>query len=695
MKYGLLVHGTSGNIGDAVQSLAALRFLPRVDRLVERERLGAIASAGPIKVIMNGWWMKCPEHWPPPPNVIPLFVSFHVTTGPARAAMVTDESLAYLRRHEPIGCRDLDTTSFLRAAGIDAYFSGCLTMTLPPRPRLRKDGGEVLFVDPFRGHFFTALPPALADSAEVRRLRHAACAAGGSPADSVDSELAQLAGMPEAWRPAASHHSALVSREIGPRERFRAAEAMLDKLAAARLVVTSRLHAVLPAMALGTPALFVLKDEGVQVSGHPDLADKGHDCTRRDPRLPGLFEQTRHVTLSQLLGGLSDEAWRTAVEEPMRLRADLIAGLEARVADFLGDDLAGKAVAPAAWLPSPEVAARGLGRWRSVYPSATNVRAPHACHGGVKIDLRDRLDPVFPEAGVLELNRPFLQGINGRVFSSDGTLLADHSWYGRHIDELGLAAPRCQGEPVPGVSMSLASDFGHKNFCHFVLDGLCRLHLFEAAGIRVAAMDRVYCPPPPSANARCLLDRLGIPEEKFAWLGESTVVRPETLHLATFPGSRRNFPRWLPGFVQERWPVTPSRADRRLFVSRAGYRRAVSNEAEVRRLLVAAGFEIVDPAKAADPQQDFAEAAVVVGVHGAALANLAWCRPGTRVLELFPSDHIYPYYYALAESAGLEYGCLVGRSLRDRAPGDLGPSWSDFHVDEDELAAAVAAIIAP
>ena len=92
MKYGLLVHGTSGNVGDAIQSLAAHRFLPRVDCLVEREQLGAIASAGPIKLIMNGWWMKCPEHWPPPPNVIPLFVSFHVTTGPARAAMVTRAS---------------------------------------------------------------------------------------------------------------------------------------------------------------------------------------------------------------------------------------------------------------------------------------------------------------------------------------------------------------------------------------------------------------------------------------------------------------------------------------------------------------------------------------------------------------------------------------------------------------------------
>ena len=695
MKYGILVHGTSGNVGDAVQSLAAVRFLPRVDRLVERERLEAIASAGPIKVIMNGWWMKCPEHWPPPPNLIPLFVSFHVTTGPARATMVTDESLAYLRQHEPIGCRDLDTTSFLRAAGIDAYFSGCLTMTLPPRPR--KEGGEVLFVDPFRGHFFPALPPALANAAEVRRLRQAAGSgeSSESPTESLDRLLARIGGMPEAWRPGASHQSALVSRELGPRERFRAAEAMLERLAAARLVVTSRLHAVLPAMAMGTPALFVLKDDPSVVEVRPDLADKGHDCTRHDPRLPGLFEQTRHVTLSQLLGGLSGEAWRTAVEEPMRLRADLIADLEARVADFLAGDLAAKAVAPAAWLPSPEVATRGLGRWRSVYPSATNVRAPHACHGAVKIDLRDQLDPVFPEAGVLEVRRPYLQGINGRVFTSEGTLLADHSWYGRHIDELGLAAPKCQGEPVAGVSMSLASDFGHKNFCQFVLDGLCRLHLFEAAGIRLEAMDRVYCPQPPSANARRLLDWLGIPEEKFAWLSQSTVVRPETLHLATFPGSRRNIPRWLPGFVQQRWPATPSRTGRRLFVSREGYRRTVSNEASVRRLLVAVGFEILDPSKVEDPQKDFAEAAVVVGAHGAALANLAWCRPGTKILELFPSDHIHPYYYSLADSAGLEYSCLVGRSLVERAPGAQGPSWSDFHVDEVEFAAAMAAITAP
>ena len=687
VKYGLLVHGTSGNVGDAIQSLAAHRFLPRVDCLVEREQLGAIASAGPIKLIMNGWWMKCPEHWPPPPNVIPLFVSFHVTTGPARAAMVTDTSLAYLRRHEPIGCRDLDTTRFLRAAGIDAYFSGCLTMTLPPRPRPKRE--EVLLVDPFRGHFFPTLPPALASSADAQRLRQEA---GMANTDGVGALLTRMAGLPDAWRPRVRYRTALVSRELSPRERFRAAEAMLDTLAAARLVISSRLHAILPAMAMGTPCVFVVKDEGGEVHGHDDLSDKGHDCTRRDPRLPGLLEQTRHMTLSQLLTGLPAEDWARMAEEPLPLREDLIAGLETRIAEFLGDDRQATVVAPVNWLPSPEVAARGLGRWRPVYPATPNVRAPHKCHGVLRLDLRDRLDPVFPEAGVLELHRPFLQGSQGRVFTADGTFPADHSWYGRHVEELGVVVPSRHAEPVSGVAISLASDFAHKNYCHFLLDGLCRLHLFEEAGIRIDDVDWVYCPAPPSANARRLFERLAIPAEKVVWLGESTAVRPDTLFVATFPGTRRNIPRWLPDFVQRRWPALPSRTDRRLYVSRAGYRRTVTNAAAVERILAAAGFEAYDPATADDPQRDFAEAAIVVGAHGAGMANIVWCRPGTRILEWLPSDHIQPYYYSLAEAAGLDYSCLVCQSLSERGSGAQGPSWSDFHVDEGELVAAMAAI---
>src|SRR5207253_10946692 len=60
------------------------------------------------------------------PNIRPLFVSFHVN----RLEMLTEPAKAYLRRYGPIGCRDWTTVFLLLSAGIDAFFTGCLTTTV-------------------------------------------------------------------------------------------------------------------------------------------------------------------------------------------------------------------------------------------------------------------------------------------------------------------------------------------------------------------------------------------------------------------------------------------------------------------------------------------------------------------------------------------------------------------------------------
>ena len=55
----------------------------------------------------------------------------------------------YLRAHariRPIGARDLSTRDRLREKGIDAYFSGCLTMTFQPFANVAK-GDAVIAVD--------------------------------------------------------------------------------------------------------------------------------------------------------------------------------------------------------------------------------------------------------------------------------------------------------------------------------------------------------------------------------------------------------------------------------------------------------------------------------------------------------------------------------------------------------------------
>ena len=54
--------------------------------------------------------------------------------------MLTDEAQAYLRRHGPVGCRDWNTVFLLLSAGIDAFFSGCLTTTVDALFPARDDG---------------------------------------------------------------------------------------------------------------------------------------------------------------------------------------------------------------------------------------------------------------------------------------------------------------------------------------------------------------------------------------------------------------------------------------------------------------------------------------------------------------------------------------------------------------------------
>jgi capsular polysaccharide biosynthesis protein len=84
---------------------------------------------------------------------------------------------------------------------------------------------------------------------------------------------------------------------------------------------------------------------------------------------------------------------------------------------------------------------------------------------------------------------------------------------------------------------------------------------------------------------------------------------------------------------------------------------------------------------------------VVIGASGSALADLVFCQPGTRVLELIPSDHVVSYWYTVADSGGLRYGYLVGESETHRAAGTPGPSLADFRVDEDQFRLALASTL--
>ena len=247
----------SQNVGDYVQTLAMLGNLARHQRLrfTGDDGLGKLAtelqsrvrpelrldereadlhllpvsrdfSAGdPIPpdtwMIAFGWHMHSmfrlrfglPYH----PNINPIFVSFHVN----RVQVLDEPTIAYLKEHGPIGCRDWTTVDLLLSAGVDAFFTGCLTTTV------------------------NAVFPLLSD---VERLE---------PGVVGVIDLPQTVGRKVPRQVDRMTNADLKYREMSlVSGTYAAIEILEDYQRRLHRLITSRLHAYLPATTLGLPVDF-------------------------------------------------------------------------------------------------------------------------------------------------------------------------------------------------------------------------------------------------------------------------------------------------------------------------------------------------------------------------------------------------------------------------------------------------------
>jgi hypothetical protein len=237
------------NVGDYIQSMAARQFLPKVDRYIGREELHEYR--GPItKVIMNGHFMRYPYNWPPSPDIVPLFVSFHMN--PRRAEkMLSDRAIAYFKSHEPIGCRDLNTVRLLREKGIEASYSSCLTLTLGGTYRHRADEDiflvDVLYAYPTWKTVFKSF------NSLWKTVRNRDIRLLGKRKALIEKICGE-----KIVRSASQMTQVCQTEGFGTEDsRFELADRILKRYERAKLVITSRIHCALPCLAMGTPVVFV------------------------------------------------------------------------------------------------------------------------------------------------------------------------------------------------------------------------------------------------------------------------------------------------------------------------------------------------------------------------------------------------------------------------------------------------------
>jgi capsular polysaccharide biosynthesis protein len=124
----------------------------------------------------------------------------------------------------------------------------------------------------------------------------------------------------------------------------------------------------------------------------------------------------------------------------------------------------------------------------------------------------------------------------------------------------------------------------------------------------------------------------------------------------------------------------------RLYVSRADApTRRLTNESDVLAAISGMKFGPVLSSKLtlSDQIALFRKSYIVVAGHGAGLANVIFMKPGSVVVEMLPSDRIWPSYRVLSALCGLEYIAVVGDA------GDKG----DYTVDADTVLRVVSSAL--
>jgi Glycosyltransferase 61 len=342
--------------------------------------------------------------------------------------------------------------------------------------------------------------------------------------------------------------------------------------------------------------------------------------------------------------------------------------------------------------------------WREIFPAETfEMARPAALNDDDWAVFQSAMNPVVPAARLIELRDAFVFGEDSWIFDSNGVgVLGMWDRQGQmtemqRIWALGAVslARLKNAERLAGVTLVL-NQVVAGNFYHFMNQIMPRLAI-AAQAIDLNAIDHFITPPNTTRFMRDLLGLAGVEAAKICPMNEAG-YRCERLLATSNPGPFQVPPKWANDYLRSIVPQAPSPVkSKRIFVARIDApKRRLINHAEIEKLLAGYGFEHVmfGGRPFVDQAAIFREAELIVAVHGATLSHLIFAKPGARVIELLPKNHVQPCFWSIGQMHGLVHSIILGSEKPL-----VVPKWrldvdADLTIDPAELNAEVEKAIA-
>tara|TARA_B100001175_G_C19467456_1_gene619892 strand:+ start:465 stop:1562 length:1098 start_codon:yes stop_codon:yes gene_type:complete len=204
---------------------------------------------------------------------------------------------------------------------------------------------------------------------------------------------------------------------------------------------------------------------------------------------------------------------------------------------------------------------------------------------------------------------------------------------------------------IRGRVFNLCQGDSGNNYFHFLFDIVPKIYLLKTK-INLNKIDYFYVSDPKKWQIN-IFKILGIDKKKLLSSKNNKHIFANEIYAVDHPWYNKGYiqqnvkkiPKWI--IYQNRkifLNKSKNNLKKKIFLDRSQSKYnhcQIENINDIKKLIVSKKFDITKPELLSFKRQInlFKNSSIIVGAHGAAFSNIIFCKPGTKIIEIIPSDH--------------------------------------------------------
>jgi capsular polysaccharide biosynthesis protein len=248
---------------------------------------------------------------------------------------------------------------------------------------------------------------------------------------------------------------------------------------------------------------------------------------------------------------------------------------------------------------------------------------------------------------------------------------------------LKKGTPRVK-KKIKGLVLNLAQGASSVNYFHWLFDMLPKIFICSK-NYEIKKIDYFYLCEPQKFQIQ-LLNFFKIKKNKiinsklYRHIQANQIITVEHpwYNKGYFFKEFNNFPKWIITWLRNNFLKKRKKfyASKKIFIDRSDSKNnhaQIINKNEVINFLKKQDFKVYKIAKMDFFKQVylFWNADFIISAHGAALANLAFCKPKTKIIEIKPESQPGNYFKKISKINNLNYICMGTNALNNNCNGDI------------------------